>query len=413
MNVSESRILSIIDDIAAYSLCDDPGVTRFSYSHEDREARNYLIELVDGLGLGITNNTDAIGNLTFTYVGTDPALKPLIVGSHLDSVRNGGKFDGILGVVGGIEIFFALKDNKIIPKRTLKVMIFAEEEGSNFGTTMLGSKALVGAVSPEYLDSLTSSDGIPASQLIEEFGLNPRDVYSCKIDKGSIFAMIELHIEQGIILDRLSKSVGIVNAIAGMKTLSITIEGTSNHAGSTPMNLRLDPLVAASKLICKIEAIASQQISDTTVATVGYIKCEPNASNVIPKVVSFNVDVRDIEESGIKKFCQLLEDELVLLEKNYGFKTQTDILGSSQCVKLDPKIISTIEESAKNLTDSYISINSGAVHDAAMMSEITSVGMIFVPSKDGISHAPEEFTEGRHIYMGVQLLFNTVLKLCI
>ena len=250
-----------IGDLARFNATPGRGITRFSYSPQDAQARAYLMECFRALELAV--RVDPMGNIRARYEGADPSLAPLWIGSHIDSVRHGGPYDGVVGVVGALEAVSVLRENGVRPRRSVEVVIFSEEEGSNFGTTMVGSKCLVGKLDLPGLVQLRAEDGRTCAQVVRDFGLHPEEAASCRLAPGEVDAMVELHIEQGIVLDRKGIRLGVVEAIAGMVTIRVTVTGESNHAGATPMDMRLDPMVAAARLILRAQEIAPASAAPT------------------------------------------------------------------------------------------------------------------------------------------------------
>ncbi len=407
--VSAQRISERLTAFSQYNDTPGNGVTRFSFGENDKKARQYLLSICEKLGLSVS--VDPVGNLRARYQGTDPTLAPLWVGSHMDSVRNGGMYDGLVGVVGALEAVSVLSENGIVPSRSIDVVVFAEEEGSNFGTTMVGSKCLAGKLDLAGLERLRAEDGRSCAQVMRDFGLRPEAVASCYLTPGQVHAMMELHIEQGIVLDRKQVKLGIVQAIAGMITVRITVSGESNHAGSTPMDLRHDPLVSAAKLICRVQKIAETQCTPDTVATVGEIVCAPNMPNVIPGQVAFTVDIRDVDENGMETALALLKQTMEEVSVADGVTMTLDMIGRSKPVVMSGRVREAIAASIHERGVSCMEMNSGAVHDTAMLAPLTDVGMIFVPSVNGKSHNPEEYTPLEDIALGCQALLDTVARL--
>lgn len=410
MNVNKERIMQRIDDFARFNDNDDGGISRFSYGNADAKARAWLMQICEELQLQVT--VDPVGNIRAHYEGRDASLTPVFIGSHIDSVRNGGKYDGVVGVVGAIEVLSVMRENNCLPRRSVELIIFAEEEGSNFGTTMVGSKALIGKLSVTDLEHLHTENGKKCTEVLEEAGFELGKMGDYILKPGDIDAMIELHIEQGIVLEREKKHLGVVQAIAGMATIEVTVCGTSNHAGSTPMHLRNDPMSAAAILIENIEDTAVNHILESTVATVGSIACKPNMPNVIPGEVSFTIDIRDIDQDAIQETIKRITDcaEKISLEREVTIQFRT--IGSSLPIRLSPRIMDIVKRAVSSCSDSWMEMNSGAVHDAAMMASVTDVGMIFVPSVRGKSHNPEEYTSSSDIVLGCQALLLAVTELC-
>jgi hydantoinase/carbamoylase family amidase len=317
----------------------------------------------------------------------------------------------MLGVLAGLEVLAVMNENNVIPLRAVELVVFTEEEGTNFGTTMLGSKAMAGKVDFDYLQKLSNEDGKSAVQVMKEAGFEPERVAECRADGKEIFGMIELHIEQGIVLEQKQMAIGIVEAICGMSTYRVDVQGTANHAGSTPMDMRQDALLAAAKLIVYIGESTKKEGHNTTVATVGEIHCKPNVSNVIPSSVCFNVDVRDIREDGIEAVSVRMKKKSKEIEISDNVQMEISVVGCSDVVSLSDTIICQIEKASSNRTKKYMRMPSGAVHDAAMMAEMTDVGMIFIPSIGGVSHAPSEASKTEDISLGAKILLDVVLSL--
>lgn len=410
MNVNKERIMGRIDDFARFNDNDSDGISRFSYGKADADARTWLMQICEELQLQVT--VDPVGNIRARYEGEDSSLMPVFVGSHIDSVRNGGKYDGIVGVVGAMEVMSVMRESHYLPRRSVELIVFAEEEGSNFGTTMVGSKALIGKLSAADMELLHTENGKKCMEVIRTAGFEPEKAGDFVLKPGDVDAMLELHVEQGIVLEKEKKQLGVVQAIAGMATIEVTISGTSNHAGSTPMYLRNDPMSAAAILIEGIEDIAANHVLESTVATVGSISCKPNMPNVIPGEVSFTIDIRDIEQDGIQKTIERITACAEEISRKRKVMIRFRTIGSSQPIRLSPRIMDAVKRAVSSCSDSWMTINSGAVHDAAMMASVTDVGMIFVPSAGGKSHNPEEYTSPSDIALGCQALLLAVTELC-
>lgn len=409
MQVNQERIMGRIADLSQFNASPGQGVTRFSYSSQDAQARAYLARCFAALDMPV--QTDALGNIRALYQGRDPSLPPLWIGSHIDSVRHGGMYDGVVGVVGALETVSVLAEHDVRPRRSIEVVVFSEEEGSNFGTTMVGSKYLAGKLGPEDLKQLRTGGGISCAQIAADFGFHPEETGACRLSPGDVDAMVELHIEQGIVLDRKGIRLGVVEAIAGMVTVRVTVEGESNHAGATPMDMRHDPMVSAARLICQIQEIAARRCLPNTVATVGEVLCSPNMPNVIPSQVSFTVDIRDIDEAGMDRALELLGQAMDRVSAEDGVAVSLEVIGRSQPVAMTERVVSAVREAAAACGAAYLDINSGAVHDTAMLAHVTDVGMIFVPSVEGKSHNPQEYTAPEDISLGCQALLETALRL--
>lgn len=409
MKIDKDNIVSLIEALAGFNDTPGLGVTRFSYGVQDRRARDYLLARFQDLEL--TVRTDATGNIRARYEGRAPELAPLWVGSHLDSVRHGGPYDGVAGVVCAIEAVRALKAAGEVPRRSIEVIVFAEEEGSNFGTTMVGSKALSGKLDPAGLKELHDQEGRSAFDLMQAFGLRPEALGEEVLRPGDIHALLELHIEQGEVLEHDQLKIGVVEAIAGMVTLRVTLRGSSNHAGATPMHLRREAMTAASRLIQMIPQMAVDTAYPGTVATVGCICCQPNMPNVIAREVQFTVDIRDTVAAGIEAVLSDIKAALERIRREEGLETNCEVVGRSEPIHLSQRIVGLIENKARAAGMPCRRMPSGAVHDSALISGLADTGMIFVPSRGGKSHCPEEFTEAEDLETGCQLLLTVMNEL--
>lgn len=403
------RLKDYIENITKITATPNMGCTRFSYSEEDRQVREYLMNEMKALNLSI--KVDGVGNIRAKYIDNNEDKPSIMIGSHIDTVANGGKFDGLTGVVTALEVIRIIKENNVSLNNPLELIIFAEEEGSNFGTTMIGSKILTGAYNLEYLKTIKNDIGKTAYEVMKSFGLDVDNLEKSLLKKEEVKAMIELHVEQGGILDTEQIPIGIVQGIAGMKTYKVILNGISNHAGSTPMKLRKDPMVGAAEIIIHMERVASERAFESTVATVGKIHCKPNGSNVIPGQIEFNVDIRDVEARGMDIVAKELVNKVEEVSRNRGLNYSIDLIGESDAVRLSSNVIDTIQQTALENKYSFKIMHSGAVHDAAMLSGMTDVGMIFVPSIKGLSHCEQELTKFEDIKLGCDLLLSSVIKL--
>lgn len=409
MKTDLSRLKKNIEELSSFNATPGKGITRFSYSPEDAQAREYLYAILEEMGLQI--KVDAVGNVRARLQGKKREAPVIMTGSHIDSVLHGGKFDGVVGVIGGLEVLRVMIENEVELNHPLELIIFAEEEGSNFGSAMAGSKTLTGKYSLEDLIKIKNPDGVSMYEMAKAAGYSPEKCQEYLLQPGEVKAMLEMHVEQSVVLDAENIPVGIVRAIAGSKWFAVTLEGVSNHAGATPMHLRNDPMVGASRVIAQIPSIVKEQANPTTVATVGKITCDPNVPNVIPSSVTFTVDIRDVKQQGIeivenelRKFTEDVTDSL-------GLQKDIALMGASEPITLSSRIIEVLEEAALSKQIKYKIMNSGAVHDACLLASVTDVGMIFVPSKNGRSHVPEESTNYEDVQRGCDILLEAILKL--
>jgi len=409
LTTSLDRVQHTLDEIVRFNATPDCGYTRFSYGPEDRAVRQYLIQKMEGAGMSVA--TDAVGNIRGRLDGRHPDRSSIMAGSHIDTVFHGGKYDGALGVVAALEVVNVLNEHGVSLDYPYEVIIFAEEEGSNFGVTTLGSKCLVGECSLDYLKQLKNPQGVSSYDMMCEFGLEPDNLYKDILKPGEVHAMLELHIEQSVVLENKKIDLGIVEEVAGRKACSVVLNGASGHAGATPMDLRKDALVGACEIISAIDAVISTSGGPRTVVTVGSIRCEPNVSNSIAGKVEFSLDIRDVEEKWMSVVVEGIKARIVEVCNKRGLEFEFGLKGSSSGMYLSKKLTGLTEKTARAHGHSTLRMMSGAVHDSALLTQLTDVGMIFIPSIGGVSHVPEEYSTPESIQVGCNMLLHTVLNI--
>ncbi len=394
----EERILAL----SKYGTNPEGGVSRVAYSEADIQGRKYVMGLMQNAGL--TVHIDAAGNLIGRRSGKNDNLPAIAFGSHIDSVPSGGNYDGDVGSLGAIECIGLMKENNIITEHPLEVFIFQNEEGG-----LVGSQAMVGILTPEALTRVTLS-GKTIRQGIIAIGGDPEKITGAARKKGDFKAFLELHIEQGGNLDREGVSIGVVEGIVAIKQWTVTIDGKANHAGTTPMNQRQDAMLGAAKLIIEVNKSALS-MPGGQVATIGKIKAEPGAPNVIPGKVEMTLEIRDLSYEKVMTVFEMIKASANEIQ----IETKTAIRFESFHEDLpaitDKRIQELIAEAAKDFGLSYKYLPSGAGHDTQDMARIAPTGMIFVPSKDGISHSPKEYTSPQDIANGASVLLETILKI--
>lgn len=406
METRQDRLREMIETLAGFNDTPGEGVTRFSYSENDRKAQDYLTSICRELGLEV--RIDGAGNMFARLEGSMPDAPPVMTGSHIDSVKNGGRFDGVVGSVAALEAVCVMVENGYKPKHPIDVVFFAEEEGSNFQVPVLGSKMLVGKLTVADLKKMKDHEGDTAYDVMKKAGLNPDKMEEDVLKPGMVKAMIELHIEQSLRLCSEKRTIGIVNGIAGLNWLKVIIKGCTNHAGATPMDLRQDPMATAAKVISTIPKIAGS-ISPTGVATVGHMEVKPNIPNAIPGEVTFIVDVRDITQEGIFRIVEKIKAEAERCAKEDGTAWEGEIVATTVPIKIKDELVDVMSKCAISGGLDYLLMPSGAIHDSNYIAEVTDVGMIFVPSVGGRSHVDEEFTEWQDIKAGADLLLKTLM----
>lgn len=401
--VEQDRLEKTIYTLAEFGMMENGETNRVAFSDADLEGRAYIISLMQISGLEVS--VDFAGNIVGKRAGRDPYLKPIAFGSHIDMVPNGGNYDGCVGSLAAIEVVRTLNEAKIQTQHPLEVYIFSNEEGG-----VMGSRALVGELSQDALD-VVNSTGYSMREGINRLGGNASRIEEVELAKDSLTAFLELHIEQGGILEREQIDIGVVDGIVGIKWWDVNIKGFANHAGTTPMSMRNDALLAASKFIIAVNEVTSS-FEGNQVGTVGRIEAFPGAPNVIPGEVQLSLEIRDLSSEKIEKLFEAMKSRAREIEEEMGTAFQfTPIDATSAPALTDPRVQELIAEAAGEMGLSTKLMQSGAGHDAQDMARITPVGMIFVPSKDGISHSPKEYTSPEDMANGANVLLRTILKL--
>lgn len=408
MKTNIERIQRDIIELSKFNSSKDGGLTRFSLTDEDRAARNYLKEELGKLDVKIYE--DQAATLFARREGTDPDAPVIMIGSHFDSVRNGGNFDGPAGVVMALEIMRTLEENNVRTKYPIEFVGMIEEEGGRFGSGVFGSRAMAGLVSYEQLLQNKDSEGVSMAEAMEKFGFDPKRVSEAKRDASDVKAFIELHIEQGPILEKNSKDIGIVEFIVGINEFKVVLSGRPDHAGTTPMDMRADALSIASKVISKIDSYPVSE-NNGTVATVGVLEVKPGAANIVPAQVVFTVDIRSKDEKSISNVKEKIVNHLTELTNGSDVSYQLFDMLNVKPVRMNEEVIGIFKKSAEELKLSHQMMLSGAGHDAMIMAAVTEVGLIFVPSKDGRSHCKEEWTDYDKLQNGIELIYNTIIEL--
>lgn len=395
--INQERLWQDLTQLGRIGRTDAGGITRFPFTKEDREAGVYIENRMKEAGLIV--RTDAAGNLIGTWKGTDETLPCVISGSHYDTVKEGGAFDGTLGILSAIEAVRTLREQGFVPKRTLRVIGFKDEEGNRFGYGMVGSKAITGRIDAAGLDS-RDEDGITLFDAMKAYGLAPEHLADCKMDDAGLF--VELHIEQGNVLASAHTTIGVVSGIAGLRRYTVEITGISGHAGATPMGLRHDPVPAMCTWIETVTRLATEK--EGCVATVGRIETFPGVCNVICERVRFTLDIRSLREADIADIMNRMSDFGNTLPAASGIEVhmeETLRLPSLSCSEKYRALLSHICEEAGI---SRMPLVSGAGHDCMNFKDHCETAMIFVPSKHGWSHRKEEFTSKSDCAAGAQVL---------
>ena len=400
----------LVKDFEAMAQLTAPGegINRLAFTDADWAGRQYIIDRMTDAGLSV--EIDDFGNVIGYKIGKKPDLPAVMVGSHTDSVPNGGNYDGVVGVLSAIEVIRSMIDDGYEHDHTIAVVDFMCEESGRFGNATLGSKAMRGELTLQDLHHLVDKQGISLYEALKGRNLNPDGIETMAY-KRPVKSFTEIHIEQGKVLAHEKKTIGIVTGIAAPERFYVTIRGNADHSGATPMNLRHDALCGASKIILGIEEIASMQEEPPVVGTVGVVEVTPGAMNVIPGAVKLGVDIRSISKVARNSVVTLVKEFIDITAEKRGLSYTIETIAQDYPVEMHPAMIREIEEAVKSVGVEYMTIPSGAGHDAMHWAEVVPTGMIFIPCRDGISHNPAEFAEMDDIVTGAAVLDKVLRKL--
>ena len=400
----------LVKDFEAMAQLTAPGegINRLAFTNADWAGRQYIIDRMTDAGLSV--EIDDFGNVIGYKIGKKPDLPAVMVGSHTDSVPNGGNYDGVVGVLSAIEVIRSMIDDGYEHDHTIAVVSFMCEESGRFGNATLGSKAMRGELTLQDLHHLVDKQGISLYEALKGRNLNPDGIETMAY-KRPVKSFTEIHIEQGKVLEHEQKTIGIVTGIAAPERFYVTIRGNADHSGATPMNLRHDALCGASKIILGIEEIASMQEEPPVVGTVGVVEVTPGAMNVIPGAVKLGVDIRSISKVARNSVVTLVKEFIDITAEKRGLSYTIETIAQDHPVEMHPAMIREIEEAVKSVGVEYMTIPSGAGHDAMHWAEVVPTGMIFIPCRDGISHNPAEFAEMDDIVTGAEVLDKVLRKL--
>jgi beta-ureidopropionase / N-carbamoyl-L-amino-acid hydrolase len=405
-HVDAKRLQGTLEKLSEFGRNPEGGVTRLGYSETDMAAREYVMGLMKNAGLEV--RVDPAGNIFGRRAGSEK-LPILLFGSHIDSVMHGGNFDGDVGSMGGIEVMRALNAGKVKTRHPLEVVIWTNEEGNHFGLGTLGSGVAAGLLGPEILGR-KDDQGLTLADWLRRYGQDPAHLTEARLPPGALAGFLELHIEQGPNLDESKIPIGVVQGIVGLKRWKCVATGFANHAGTTPMNRRRDALATASKDVLAVREVVRGE-TGLQVGTVGYMKAEPGAINVIPGRAEFPVELRDLEAAKIDRIWEGIQERFKQIDKEESVETQCTLLDEVAPARSDPAMQNAIRDAAKALGLATMDLPSAAVQDSQQIAKIAPMGMIFVPSRDGISHAPTEFTSWQDIANGAEVLYRVVLLL--
>jgi N-carbamoyl-L-amino-acid hydrolase len=396
--VDGERLLRDLDELAAIGATPAGGVCRVAYSPDDMAARDHVAAAMAALGMDVRR--DAAGNVVGTWRGREAGLPPLALGSHTDTVPDGGRFDGALGVVAALACVRALGSAGVRLRHRVEVIDFAAEEATMGGGTF-GSRAMAGLLAPADAD-LPAWDGRPAAEHLRRAGLDPAGIGEAARPPGCVAAYLELHIEQGAVLERAGAAIGLVEGIAGIRRYAAVFEGQANHAGTTPMAERRDALVMAAPFVLGVRDAA---VAAGVVGTVGQLQVRPGAPSIVPGRAELSVDVRGLDTAALDR----VEEELKALAARQGGELRR--LSAKSPSRSAPDLLEALERAASALGLPFARLTSGAGHDAMCMAALAPQAMLFVPSRAGISHSPLELTEPERCVDGARVLLGALLDL--
>ncbi|RBW70998.1 Zn-dependent hydrolase [Bacillus taeanensis] len=403
LTINKDRLKQHFEVLSQIGKIGDTGVCRPALSKEEKEAFHVVTKWMEEAGM--TVRIDHFGNLIGRLEGKNPQAPVLMIGSHLDSQPYGGRFDGVAGVLAGIETAKTLTEKEVVSERPIEVISFCDEEGWRFNKGLFGSRGILGKLEKGELDR-KDKDGMTRKEALIEFGCDPNRFSACVYEPNDIHCFLELHIEQGPILDKANEAVGVVSGIAGPLWLTVTLKGYAGHAGSVPMNMRKDALVGAAEVILSLNEIAKRIPGAPTVGTVGNLTVFPNSRNIIPEEVSFTVDLRDLNQNRRKKYekelCEVIEKAAGKNSLTFSIREDTN----SEPRYCADWIKDIMHEKGKEIGMKTRELMSGPFHDALALSYACDYGMIFVRCKDGISHNPAEFASYDDLALGTELMYR-------
>jgi len=407
MNINPARLQQHFEAMSEIGKIGETGTNRPAHSPDEKKAFELAASWMQAAGM--TTRIDNFGNLIGTLQGSDSSLPVLMLGSHLDSQPYGGRFDGVAGVLAAIEVASTLAEKGIQPKRSIQVVSFADEEGWRFNKGLYGSKGILGRLDPEDIER-KDKDGISRRQALIDFGCNPAQSKQDEYAPGSIYCFLELHIEQGPVLDVAKKPIGVVSGISGPIWWTVKLKGMAGHAGSVPMPLRKDALLGAAEITMALYEIATQVSGAPTVGTVGTMNVFPASRNIIAEEVSFTIDLRDIDIERRNRYEEQLRKKIQAIAAKHQLEysiSEDFVCEPRYCADWIKKIIHS--ECVKLNLDAP-ELMSGPFHDALALSYACDYGMIFVRCKDGISHNPLEFSSWDDLSLGTEVLYGSVLQ---
>jgi ureidoglycolate amidohydrolase len=406
--IDQDRLTSEIEALATFSDAEPPAVTRVVFTPTERRARDWVKKQCSDAGLVVRD--DPAGNTFARWVGSDPQAPAIGTGSHIDAIPNAGKYDGVVGVLGGLEAIRSLQRSQFRPKHSIELLIFTSEEPTRFGIGCIGSRLLSGTLTADKARKLTDNDGASVETVRRGAGLTG-ELEEVKLAKDYYKAFVELHIEQGPILEREHKPLGVVERIAAPASLRVMIEGSGGHAGGVLMPDRRDALCAAAELILALEDAARTSGAIDTVATVGICDVFPGAVNSIPARVRLSLDIRDTDLQRRDAVIRKLEESCEATSAKRQVKIHTELLNADAPAESGPTVVAALSEACRKHGFDFLTMTSRAYHDSLFMSRISPVAMLFIPCRNGYSHRPDEYSSPEDIARGALVLAETLATL--
>ncbi len=407
-NINSQRLEGLLRDLSAMGKDPRGGTSRIAFSKDDQEGREWVMGKMEEAGLEV--RVDAAANIFGRRPGRDAEAPAIVFGSHIDTVPMGGNFDGCLGSLGALEVLMTLQDKDIVTLHPLEMAIWSDEEGAHFGMGFFGSRAATFGIEPSELE-ITDGEGTTQAEWLRRYGQDPNRIEEARLDREKIVAYLELHIEQGPLLFRKGLQIGVVEGIVGISRYEVSIRGSANHAGTTPMEERRDALIAAAKLTLAVReevmAMPGRQVGN-----VGFVKAIPGAPNVVPGRVDMPIELRDLDQAVIDDMRERIGRRSEAIAKEGNVSVNIQDTWTEAPVPTDTTVRDVIAKAAGSSGFSTVRMPSGAGHDAQLLARFgIPSGMIFVPSKDGVSHSPREWTDWEDCARGVETLYQAIRAL--
>jgi ureidoglycolate amidohydrolase len=408
IEINQERLAAELDALGAISQAEPPVVTRVVFTEADLRGREYVRQLCRDADLIVRE--DAVGNTFARWIGTNPELEPVGTGSHIDAIPNAGRFDGTVGVLGGLEAIRALARAGYKPRRSVELVIFTSEEPTRFGIGCLGSRLLGGQLDPRWAGARTDRDGVTLDDARWAAGFEG-PLASVQLPEGYYSAFVELHIEQGPILERHGIPIGVVTAIAAPAGFEVTIEGEGGHAGAVLMPDRHDAFLAAAEIALVVEQSARSSGSNDTVGTVGVCDVFPGAVNSVPSRARIEIDVRDIDQVRRDQVLQKIERACEEIAHRRGVQASVELVNADPPAQCDPRVVETLVQACQTHGLPFERMISRAYHDSLFMSRVAPTAMLFIPCRGGVSHRPDEYASPDAIAQGALVLAETLAQL--